>query len=225
MPLTGISVAVFDAYGTLFDLGRVLDCARQALGERAAPLGDLWRRKQLEYSWLRSLMGRHTNFWHVTGQSLDFAMKSLGIEDLSLRSRLMEAYLTPAAYPEVLGVLDKIRRTGLKIAILSNGSPAMLTLATKAAQLEKAVDAVLSVEKAGSFKPHPSVYRLVEECFGCKADRVAFMSANGWDIAGAGAFGFRTVWINRSGQPPEVLPASPLLELPDLAALPDLLTA
>lgn len=223
MPMSGFSVAVFDAYGTLFDLGRGLDCARPILGDQAVRLGELWRRKQLEYSWLRSLMGRHTDFWHVTGESLDFAMKSLGLADLPLRSRLMEAYLTPATYPEVPAVLGKIRQMGIKMAVLSNGSPTMLTSAMKSAGIDPLLDAVLSAESAGVFKPHPSVYRLVEERFACKPEQVAFMSSNGWDIAGAAAFGFRAAWINRSGQPGEMLPARPQWELSDLAALPELL--
>ncbi|HIJ63034.1 MAG TPA: haloacid dehalogenase type II [Rhodospirillaceae bacterium] len=223
MPLSGLSVAVFDAYGTLFDLGRLLDCVRPTLGEDATRLGELWRRKQLEYSWLRSLMGRHADFWHVTGESLDFAMKSLGIRDPSLRSRLMEAYLTPTAFPEALAALTKIRDSGLRMAILSNGSPSMLISAAKSAKLDTLLDALLSVESVGIFKPHPSVYRLVEQRFACRPEQVAFMSSNSWDVAGAAAFGFRTVWINRQGQPLEALPASPLRELPDLSPLPALL--
>ncbi len=222
-PMSGISVCAFDAYGTLFDLSSVVGSCRAALGDRAQALSDLWRRKQLEYSWLRSLMGRHTDFWHVTGEALDYAMKAQGIDDLGLRAHLMEAYLIPAAYSEVPAALQALRAAGLKLAILSNGSPSMLTSATSASGLESLLDAVLSVESVGIFKPHPSVYRLVPDRFECEPASVAFMSSNSWDAAGAAAFGFRVIWVNRSGQPRDVLPASPHLEVDSLACLPTLL--
>ncbi|HIJ37806.1 MAG TPA: haloacid dehalogenase type II [Rhodospirillaceae bacterium] len=223
MPLSGVSIVVFDAYGTLFDLSRIADATKQDLGDRALGFSELWRRKQLEYTWLRSLMGRHTDFWHITGESLDYAMRSLKISDMALRSRLMEAYLTPPAYADAAKTLADTQTLGLKTAILSNGSPTMLTSATKSSGLDLCLDAILSVESVGVFKPHPSVYRLVEDHFSCTADSVAFVTANGWDAAGAAAAGFRVAWLNRGGAPREVLPASPLLELTDLTSLPALL--
>ncbi|MTJ82560.1 MAG: haloacid dehalogenase type II [Telmatospirillum sp.] len=224
VPLSGISVCVFDAYGTLFDVKGVVETGRARLGDRAAPLADLWRRKQLEYSWLRSLMGRHSDFWHVTGESLDFAMEALGIDDPGLRASLMEAYLSPAAYADVRETLDRLRGADRRLAILSNGSPTMLTAATKAAGLGGYFDAILSVEQVGIFKPHPTTYRLVPDHFDCTSAEIAFMSSNGWDVAGASAFGFQVVWVNRSGQPREVLPAHPHAEIASLADLPGLLS-
>ncbi len=225
LPMTGVSVCIFDAYGTLFDVSAIVDGCREQLAERADQLADMWRRKQLEYTWLRSLMGRHTDFWHVTGESLDYAMNALGIADPPLRARLMEAYLTPAAYPEARAALEALKAAGHRLAILSNGSPTMLTSATMATGLDLLLDDVLSVESVGVFKPHPSVYGLVQDRFDCPPASVAFMSANGWDAAGAAAFGFRVVWINRAGLPREILPASPHIEVRTLAELPAMLTA
>ena len=223
MKLTGIKACVFDAYGTLFDLDSVVSACRDVLGDKVAPLSDLWRRKQLEYSWLRSLMGRHTDFWHVTGESLDYAFAALGLTDPSLRARLMETYLAPPAYADAVPALKALHGGHLKLAILSNGSPSMLTSATKSAGLNDYLDDVISVEDVGIFKPHPSVYRLAIERFECQPAQIAFVSANGWDVAGAAAFGFQVVWANRRAAPREILPASAHAEIKDLTGLPGLL--
>ncbi len=223
MMLSGIAVCVFDAYGTLFDLDRIAHVARDALGDRVDALSDLWRRKQLEYAWLRSVMGRHTDFWHVTGESLDYTLTTLGISDPSLRARLMEAYLAPPAFPEAAAALKTLHAAEFKLAILSNGSPSMLTSAVKSTNFNDLLDKVLSVEPAGVFKPHPSVYRLAVEAFDCQPPQIAFISSNGWDVAGAAAFGFQTVWVNRKSAPREILPAAPHAEIATLAALPGLI--
>jgi 2-haloacid dehalogenase len=225
MPISGVSVCVFDAYGTLFDLKAVTEASRETLGDHADLLNDLWRRKQLEYTWLRSLMGRYSDFWHITGESLDYAMKALSIDDAGLRARLMEAYLTPAAFPEVKTTLEGLKAAGHRLAILSNGSPSMLTTATKAAGIDDLFEVVLSVDAVGIYKPHPTVYRLVTDHFDCLASSVTFLSSNGWDAAGAGAFGFRVIWVNRGGLPRDILPTAPHLEVPSLAALSELLEA
>ncbi len=221
-PLTGIAVCVFDAYGTLFDVQRIAMGARDLLGERAEALGDLWRRKQLEYTWLRSLMGRHADFWHVTGESLDYAMASLGLADPALRARLMDAHLTPPLQADARGALDGLRAAGFKLAILSNGSPTMLTSAVKQADLWSHFDAMLSVEAAGVYKPHPSVYRVATDKFACAPAQVAFVSANSWDAAGADAFGFQSIWVNRRGAPADELPARAQREVASLAELPSM---
>lgn len=223
MQLTGVAACVFDAYGTLFNVDKVTSNATDALGDRAAPLADLWRRKQLEYSWLRSLMGRHSDFWHVTGESLDYALGALGMADPALRARLMEAYLAPPIFADVLDALRALRQAGFKTAILSNGSPTMLTSAVKSADLNDLLDKVLSVEAVGIFKPHPSVYRLAIDEFDCASGQIAFISSNGWDVAGAAAFGFQTVWVNRRRALREVLPPTPHVEIATLAELPGLL--
>ena len=220
--MSGGSVCVFDAYGTLFDLSVITATARHKLQERTAQLSELWRRKQLEYTWLRSLMGRHTDFWHVTGESLDYTLKVMGIDDPNLRASLMEAYLSPAAYPEVKASLEALKARGHKLVVLSNGSPIMLTSAARAAGLDELLDDILSVESVGVFKPHPSVYRLVQDRFDCPPAAVAFTSSNGWDAAGAAAFGFQVVWVNRAGLPRDVLPAGPHHEITSLAQLPAL---
>lgn len=215
--------AVFDAYGTLFNLGDIAVKFGPLLGGKAEELSALWRRKQLEYTWLRSLMGRHTDFWHVTGEALDHAMAALGLNDPSLRSRLMEFWLTPTAYPEAAGVLARLQEAGFSTAILSNGSPSMLMAGTTASGLGKLLDRVLSVESAGVFKPHPSVYDLACDAFGLEPREICFVSGNGWDVAGAAAFGFRVAWVNRAQAAREGLPAGPDAVIGDLSKLPHLL--
>ena len=218
-----ISVCVFDAYGTLFDYNTAAGRHSAVLGEKAAPLADLWRLKQLQYTWLRSLMGRYTGFWQVTGEALDFAMGELGIEDEALRANLMEAYLTLDAYPEVQETLATLRAHGLRTAILSNGESGMLDAAVEAAGIADSLDAVLSVEEVGIYKPHPSVYQLVVDRLGVEAANVSFQSSNAWDANGAAAFGFRVAWCNRFGQGQERVPEAPDAEIATLAELPALL--
>ena len=219
-----ISVCVFDAYGTLFDYNTAAGRHSAVLGEKAAPLADLWRLKQLQYTWLRSLMGRYTGFWQVTGEALDFAMGELGIEDEALRANLMEAYLTLDTYPEVQETLATLRAHGLRTAILSNGESGMLDAAVEAAGIADSLDAVLSVEEVGIYKPHPSVYQLVVDGLGVEAANVSFQSSNAWDANGAAAFGFRVAWCNRFGQGQERVPEAPDAEIATLAELPALLS-
>ena len=219
-----ISVCVFDAYGTLFDYNTAAGRHSAVLGEKAAPLADLWRLKQLQYTWLRSLMGRYTGFWQVTGEALDFAMGELGIEDEALRANLMEAYLTLDTYPEVQETLATLRAHGLRTAILSNGESSMLDAAVEAAGIADSLDAVLSVEEVGIYKPHPSVYQLVVDRLGVEAANVSFQSSNAWDANGAAAFGFRVAWCNRFGQGQERVPEAPDAEITTLAELPALLS-
>ena len=224
-PLDGVRACVFDAYGTLFDLGSAVARERGRLGaERADALSRIWRTKQLEYTWLRSLMGRHADFRRVTGDSLDHALDALGLaaED-GLRDALMRAYLRLDAYPEVPAVLRRLRAAGLPCAILSNGSPEMMAAGVGSAGLGDLLDAVLSVESVGVFKPHPSVYRLAVDRLGVRPGEIAFQSSNAWDVHGAAAFGFRCVWVNRAGAAPERLPGAAAAELRDLGGLPDLL--
>jgi 2-haloacid dehalogenase len=221
--LAGTSACVFDAYGTLFDFLSASKRCRDALGDKADALGQLWRTRQLEYSWLRSLMGTHADFWQVTGEALDFAMASLKIEDKALRERLMDLFLNIEAFPGARRVLERLKRAGRPAAILSNGSPAMLAAAMKSAGVADLLDAALSVEAAGIYKPHRSVYELVTQRLKLPAERICFVSSNGWDAAGAAHFGFRAVWANRTGAPRERLPGTLAAEIPDLDALPALL--
>jgi 2-haloacid dehalogenase len=220
--LGGISACVFDAYGTLFDVNSAAAKLAGEIGGNWLKLAETWRAKQLQYTWLRSLMGAHADFEQVTGDALDYALAQVGLADVDLRRRLMALYFTLDAYPEVPDMLRRLKAKGLKTAILSNGSPAMLDAAVKSAGIAADVNAVLSVEDAGIYKPHASVYRLATDHFNVAPGAILFMSSNGWDAHGAAHFGFRVFWINRFGQPPERLPGRPERVLSDLSGLPDL---
>lgn len=222
---TDIEACVFDAYGTLLDFNSAAARARDVLGEKADALSEIWRQKQLQYTWLRALMGTHAPFWQVTGEALDYAMDALDIADTALRERLMELYLRLDAFPEVPGMLKALRNAGLKTAILTNGSPEMIEAACRHAGIEDLLDAILSVEDVGIFKPHPKVYQLAVDRLGIARERIAFQSSNSWDAAGAAQFGFRVVWCNRYGQRRERLPASPEAEVDTLAELPAIVGA
>ncbi len=223
--LPGIKACVFDAYGTIFDVNAAAAACSGDLGEKWQPLADIWRQKQLQYTWLRSLMGRHVDFWQVTGDGLDFAMSSLGIDDPALRARLMELYLELDAYPEVAPVLKRLKAAGVKTAILSNGAPEMLAAAVRNAAIADLLDAVLSVEDVGVYKPDPKVYQLAPDRLGVEPQEVSFQSSNAWDAHAAKAFGFRVVWINRFGQARERIPEQPDVEIKTLDPLPEIVGA
>ena len=223
--LGGVKACVFDASGTLFDFAAAAGGCRDVLGDRTDKLTALWRDKQLQYTWLRAAQGRHADFWQVTGDALDFALETLAIEQPGLRERLMKLYLTLDAFPEVPGVLGQLKRAGLKTAILSNGSPEMLDAVVKGAKLEGLLDAVLSVEAVGVYKPHPKVYQLAVDRLGVPARAIAFQSSNAWDAYAASAFGMQVVWCNRYGQRAERLPGAPDREVNSLAQLPALVGA
>jgi 2-haloacid dehalogenase len=224
-PLHGVKVCVFDAYGTLFDFAAAARSCRDVLGEATESLTAIWRDKQLQYTWLRAVQGRHADFWQVTGDALDFALETLGIAKPQLRERLMHLYLTLETFPEVPGVLRQLKRAGLQTAILSNGSPKMLAAAVKSANLEGLLDAVLSVEEAGVYKPHPRVYQLAVDRLAVRAGSIAFQSSNAWDAYAASAFGMQVVWCNRYRQRSERLPGAPDREVTSLAELPALVGA
>jgi len=224
-PLAGVKACVFDAYGTLFDFAAAAKGCRDVLGDDVDRLTALWRDKQLQYTWLRALQGRHAEFWQVTGDALDFALETLAIDKPGLRDRLMNLYLTLAAFPEVPDVLGRLKQSGLRTAILSNGSPAMLDAVVKAAGLEALLDAVLSVEEVGVYKTHPKVYQLAVDRLGVPAAAIAFQSSNAWDAYAASAFGMQVVWCNRYGQRSERLPGAPDRTVKSLAELPVLLGA
>jgi 2-haloacid dehalogenase len=215
---------VFDAYGTLFDVGSAAERARDRLGEDWREVAATWRSKQLQYTWLRSLMGKHADFWKVTGDALDFALEAAGIADPALRDRLLALYERLDAYPEARAALAALRAQKLKLAILSNGAPRMLAAAAESAGLAPLLDTVLSVEEVGTYKPSPAVYRLAADRLGVWPSEIAFVSANGWDACGAKAFGFRVAWCNRTGQPSERLPGTPDVVIRSLEELPRLVT-
>ena len=210
---------MFDAYGTLFDVNSAAAREKATLGDRRQPLADVWRAKQLQYTWLRGLMRRHVDFWQVTGDALDFALAQTGVDDTALRERLMNVYLQLDAYPEVRETLRHLKERGLKLAILSNGSPKMLASAVDNAGLADLLDAVLSVEEVGTFKPDPAVYQLGVDRLGLPAGEMCFLSSNTWDAFAAKAFGYQVVWCNRFGQPRERIPETPDAEIRDVRGL------
>jgi 2-haloacid dehalogenase len=219
----GIKACVFDAYGTLFDVHSAVGKHRARLGDVADQVSAVWRTKQLEYTWLRSLMGRHADFWQVTREALEFAFEMHAVKDSELNADLMEAYLQLTCYPEVPAALAELKERGFQIAILSNGTPAMLEAAVKNSRLEEVIPQIFSVETAGVFKPDPRVYQIAVDEMSLKPEEIVFQSSNAWDAAGAAAFGLKVAWINRFGQSPERLPGKPQVEIKDLAELPKLL--
>ncbi len=219
------STCIFDAYGTLFD---VTAAAREAAAEPGREqlaacwqnLANDWRLKQLQYTWLRAVADAHTDFWRVTQDGLDWAMEANDLDDPDLRERLLALYWELSAYPEVPEMLATLKAAGMNTAILSNGSPDMLACAVKSAGVADVLDDVLSVQDVGIFKPHRTVYQMVLDRFGGTANDVLFVSSNGWDAAAAAGFGFRCVWVNRSGEPMERLPWKPAHILSDLTKIP-----
>ena len=222
--LDGIEACVFDAYGTLFDVHSAVGRHRARIGEAADAVSASWRAKQLQYTWLRSLMHRWTDFAEVTEDALDFALDEAGIADRggTLRRDLLDAYRSLECYPEVAGVLDALRGAGMRTAVLSNGSRRMLDAAVASAGLASRLDAVLSVDEVRVYKPHPDVYGLACDRLGAGRRAVCFLSSNAWDAAGAATFGFRVVWVNRFGQARERLPDDPEVEVETLDPLPGL---
>ena len=228
MPIT---TCIFDAYGTLFDVAAAARNAAQEPGREAVAakwpaIASHWRLKQLQYTWLRAVMNTHTNFWEVTQNGLDWALEAEGLGgDGDLRARLLQLYWELDAYPEVPSMLKALKDNGKNTAILSNGSPDMLDGAVSSAGIDPVLDDTLSVESVGIFKPASAVYDLVGQRFGCAKEEVLFVSSNGWDPAAAAGYGFRTVWVNRAGEPMDRLPAKPDTVLSDLTTIPDLANA
>lgn len=221
--IEGIEACVFDAYGTLFDVHSAVGKHRHRLGDMADQVSMLWRTKQLEYTWLRSLMGHHADFWQVTQDALDFAFDMHGINDSDLHRDLMGAYLKLDCYPEVPEALSRLKSRGFKLAILSNGTPTMLEAAVRNSSIEKLIEKNFSVEEVGIFKPDPRVYQIAVDGLGLNPDEIVFQSSNAWDASGASAFGFKVAWVNRFRQSKERLPGLPDVEIQTLIELPDFL--
>ncbi len=215
--MNGVDAVAFDLYGTLAEIASVGRAAAEVTEDPAA-LVDLWRQKQLEYTWLRSLMGRYQDFWATTGDALDYSLDRLGITVAQpTRAELLEAWLAVRVYPEVPAALDALAPRPL--AVLSNGNPEMLEACLATAGIRDRFEHVLSVHEVGVFKPHPAVYELAVEAFGLPAERILFVSSNPWDAAGARTFGFPVAWVNRMGLPFERLGTTPDLVVADLAAV------
>jgi len=227
MPVT---TCVFDAYGTLFDVAAAARIAaaepgHEAFAEKWPAIAATWRLKQLQYTWLRATAGVHCGFWQVTQDGLDYALEANGLAEPELRARLLQLYWELQAYPEVPGMLQALKQAGFRTAILSNGSPGMLQGAVDNAGIGDALDAVLSVETVGVFKPDPAVYDLVGQYFGCPRAEVLFVSSNCWDACAGAGYGFHAAWANRAGEPLDRLPWQPGHVISDLTPIPDIAAA
>lgn len=224
-PLEGVRGCVFDAYGTLFDVASATERCADALGAHARELSVLWRRKQLQYTWLHGLQETYADFWQITTAALDFSLDALNIHDERLRQRLLNLYLELEAFPEVPKMLRELKQRGLDTAILSNGTPAMLQAAVKAAGIGGFLDQILSVEAVRTYKPSPKVYQLAVDRLALVPSSIVFFSANAWDAWAASAFGFRVIWCNRYREQRERLPGAPDREVRTLSGVSDLVNS
>lgn len=213
------SAFIFDAYGTLFDVHAAVRRHADAIGPDGPALSELWRAKQIEYSWVRTLMGSYMDFWQLTEKALDFAFQKFPGADRALRGKLLEAYWRLDCYPEVPAVLKALKSEGARLAILSNGTPAMLEAAVRSAALDTVLDEVFSVDAIRKFKTDPAAYDMVTTAWRLYPSAVSFQSSNRWDVAGAQKFGFHTVWINRTDQPDEYADHPPAVILSSLQGL------
>jgi 2-haloacid dehalogenase len=218
--LRGTEICVFDAYGTLYDFNSAVARHRDAIGPKADALSEMWRSKQVQYTWLRNNMSTYSPFWQVTGEALDHCLAAVGITDKSVREKLMGAYLALDPFPEVPAMLAKLKKAGKRLAILSNGNPEMLDPMVKASGLADYFEAVISVDDAKIFKVDPKTYELVKKRTGIGADKVCFLSSNCWDAHGAAQFGFKVLWVNRAGVPEDNLPGKIVAQIKDLSHLP-----
>jgi 2-haloacid dehalogenase len=218
--LEGVRACVFDAYGTLFDVHAPMRKLAAAIGPEAENISKLWRQKQLEYTWLRSLMGVHADFWHVTGDALDYALEQHGVSEAGLKDEIMSLYLKLEAYPEAKDALKAVRGRSQRTAILSNGSPSMLDAAVRHAGLDRLFDFVLSVEDVGIYKPSRRVYRhAMQKLILHDAPAICFVSANTWDAQAAAQFGFQVVRVDRFGLKDDRIPGKPVAVIKDLSGL------
>ena len=218
--LQGTEICVFDAYGTLYDFNSAVARHRDAIGPKADALSEMWRTKQVQYTWLRNSMSTYSPFWQVTGEALDHCLAACGITDKAVREKLMNAYLALDCFPEVPAMLERLKKAGKRLAILSNGNPGMLDPKVKASGLAGYFEAVISVDDAKIFKVDPKTYELVKKRTGVTSDKVCFLSSNCWDAHGAAQFGFNVLWVNRGGLPEDNLPGKIVAQIKDLSLLP-----
>ena len=214
-----MSIFIFDAYGTLFDVHAAIARYRAEVGPDADRISAVWRAKQLEYTWTLTLAGHYLDFWRVTERALDYALALVSGVDKSVKSNLLDAYVKLDAFPDARAALRALKSKRRKTGILSNGSPAMLKGAVEAAGIENDLDAVLSVDILKMYKPRPEVYALVTDHFKCKPGDVTFVSSNRWDVMAGVSVGFRAFWVNRANMPDEYLDFPAAQTLQDLAAL------
>ena len=218
MKIKNIKVCAFDAYGTCFDINSAAQNLAKEIGKDWLSFSTTWRTVQLEYTWLRSLMKKHEDFWRVTEDSLDFAMESHKI-DKKFRSKLLELYKKLNSYPELVMCLKHLKEKNVKTCILSNGSPSLLDELTVHAKVKELFDDLISIEEVGIYKPHPKVYELVTKKFDCKPEEVCFLSSNTWDIVGGGTFGYQSIWVDRFGKTFDKLGYQPKFKIKDLSEL------
>lgn len=213
--MENIKVCVFDAYGTLFDIHSATKKFKDKIGDKYIEFSELWRAKQLEYSFLREILGEYKKFILVTEDALEYAMKTYNIDN-SLKSKLMSSYMKLDVYSEVIDVLKTLKNKGVKTAILSNGSNDMLDIAVENSNIYKHLDKVLSVEEIQRFKPNKEVYKLINTKMNVRNNEVVFFSSNGWDIAGAASYGFNTIWVNRFSKQIDNLDSKPSIVVTNL---------
>ena len=216
-----IKAIVFDAYGTLFDVNSAVEECKGKIGDKWEGFANFWRTTQLEYTWLRSLMKRHKDFWQVTEDSLDKSMKAFKI-DASMKSELLNLYKVLSPYPEVKEVLKKLKVKEYRLAILSNGTPALLSELVKKSNLENIFDNLFSVEEVGVYKPDSKVYDMPIKKYQIKAEEIAFLSANTWDVSGGGNYGYNSIWVNRNNNIFDNLDYKPKNEINNLTQLLDI---
>jgi len=219
--MENIKAIVFDAYGTLFDVNSAAEKCKGKIGDKWEGFANFWRTTQLEYTWLRSLMKRHKDFWQVTEDSLDKSMKTFSI-DSSMKNELLDLYKKLSPYSEVKGVLNSLKEKKYKLAILSNGTPALLNELVKSNNLENIFDDLFSIEEVGIYKPDSKVYDMPIKKYQIKADEIAFLSANTWDVSGGGNYGYNAIWVNRNKNIFDNLDYKPKNEVSDLTQLVDI---
>ena len=220
--MKNIKAIIFDAYGTLFDVNSAAEICKDKIGDRWEPFANFWRTTQLEYTWLRSLMRRHKNFWQITEDSLNKSMKAFNI-DYKMKNELLDLYTTLSSYKEVPETLKILKEKKFKLAILSNGTPALLSQLIKSNNLDNLFDDLFSIEEVGIYKPDPKVYDIPIKKYQIKKNEVAFLSANTWDVSGGGNYGYNSIWVNRNKNVFDKLDYTPNFEIRDLSKLIDII--
>ena len=216
--MENIKAIIFDAYGTLFDVNSAAEKCKDKIGDKWEPFANFWRTTQLEYTWLRSLMGRHKDFWQVTEDSLDKSMKTFNI-DSSMKNKLLNLYKILSTYKEVPKTLKTLKEKKFKLAILSNGTPSLLNELVKSNNLENLFDDIFSIEEVGVYKPNSKVYDIPIKKYKIEKNEVAFLSANTWDVSGGGNYGYQSIWVNRNNNIFDNLDFKVNIEIKDLSGL------
>ena len=216
--MRNVKAIIFDAYGTLFDVNSAAEKCKDKIGDKWEPFANFWRTTQLEYTWLRSLMGRHKDFWQITEDSLDKSMKSFNI-DPSMKNELLSLYKILSPYKEVPETLKTLKEKKFKLSILSNGTPSLLNELVKSSNLNNLFDDIFSIEEVRVYKPNSKVYDMPIKKYKIKKDEIAFLSANTWDVSGGGNYGYQAIWVNRNNNIFDNLDYKPKLEIKNLSGL------